>query len=196
MKKTIPNILSAFRIIAVPFLLYFAWMGYQNLFLGLLLISLLSDAIDGYIARRLNFTSEFGTKLDSWGDMATYLTVPFCAWLLWPEILKKEAIYVFIVIAAYVIPIIAGIIKFRRLPNYHTWGAKIAADILSVAIFILFITGISWPFRVAAVVQAIVACEEVFITIQLSELQCNVQSLWHVKIVNNNTIKKQHNQSL
>ena len=185
MKNTIPNILSGFRIIAAPFLLYFAWMGYRNLFLGLLSISLLSDAIDGYISRRLNVTSNIGTKLDSWGDMAIYLTVPLCAWWLWPEILKKEAIYVFIVIGAYVIPIIAGLIKFRRLPSYHTWGAKIAAVIMSSAVLIMFLTRITWPFRCAAVVQAIVACEEVFITTQLSELRGNVQSFWHVKMFNN-----------
>lgn len=195
MKKSIPNILSGFRIIAVPFLLYFAWTGYINLFLGLLIISLLSDAIDGYIARTLSLTSDIGTKLDSWGDMATYLSVPFCAWWLWPEILKKEAVYVFIVIGAYVIPIIAGLIKFRRIPSYHTWGAKIAAVIMSIAVFILFITEVSWPFRCAAVVQAIVACEEVSITIQLSKLQGNIQSLWHVKKVQNNK-KIQHNQSI
>ena len=185
MKKSIPNVLSGFRIIASPFVLYFAWMGYQNLFLGLLIISLLSDAIDGYIARRLNITSDIGAKLDSWGDIATYLTVPFCAWWLWPKILKKEAIYVFIVIGAYVIPIIASLIKFRGIPSYHTWGAKIAAVKMSVAVFILFITGITWPFRCASVIQVIVACEGVFITIRLSELQSNVQSLWHVIMIQN-----------
>ena len=190
MKNTIPNILSGFRIIAAPFLLYFAWMGYRNLFLGLLSISLLSDAIDGYISRRLNVTSNIGTKLDSWGDMAIYLTVPLCAWWLWPEILKKEAIYVFIVIGAYVIPIIAGLIKFRRLPSYHTWGAKIAAVIMSLAVLIMFLTRITWPFRCAAVLQAIVACEEVFITTQLSELRGNVQSFWHVKMIQNNIKRK------
>ena len=181
MKSIIPNILSGFRIVATPFLLYFAWQGYRNIFLGLLLISLLSDAIDGYIARKLNVTSKIGTKLDSWGDMVTYLTVPICAWWLWPEILKKEVIFVFIVIGSYVIPLVAGLIKFRNIPSYHTWGAKIAAVIMSVAVLIMFITGITWPFRFAAIIQVIVACEEVFITIQLSELKGNVQSFWHVK---------------
>ena len=186
MKKLIPNILSGFRIIAVPFLLYFAWMGYHNLFLGLIIISLLSDAVDGYIARKLEITSDIGTKLDSWGDMATYLSVPICAWWLWPDILRREAVYVFIVIGAYVIPIIAGLIKFRKLPSYHTWGAKIAAVIMSVAVLILFITAFAWPFRCAAVIQALVAVEEVLITIRLPQLQGNVQSLWHVMRVRNN----------
>src|SRR4030042_1895843 len=135
-RDQIPNILSGFRLVAAPFLLCFAWMGYSNLFLTLLSISLLSDSIDGFIARRLNVASEKGTRLDSWGDLATYLTVPICAWWLWPEILKREAFFVFVAIGAYVVPILAGLAKFRRIPSYHTWGAKISAVLMSVAAFI------------------------------------------------------------
>lgn len=181
MKQAIPNLLSSFRILAAPFLLYFAWTGHKNLFLGLLALSLVSDAIDGFLSRRLKITSDLGAKLDSWGDMATYLCVPVCAWWLWPEILKKEAIYVMIAIGSYVVPIVAGVAKFRRLPSYHTWGAKTAAVLMSAAILVLFMMDIPWPFRFAAVFQAIVAVEEVAITMHLSELRGNVKSLWHVK---------------
>lgn len=180
MQKTIPNMLSCFRIVAVPLLLYFAWEGHPYLFIGLLILSLLSDAIDGYIARLLNIETPLGTKLDSWGDMATYLVVPLCAWWLWPDILKKESLYVCIAIGAYVFPILAGLFKFKKIPSYHTWGAKTAAVIMSVAVLILFIFEIAWPFRVAAIVQALVAVEEILITNQLSELKDNVQSLWHI----------------
>jgi CDP-diacylglycerol--glycerol-3-phosphate 3-phosphatidyltransferase len=169
-------------LVAAPFLLCLAWLGYRNLFLILLAVSLLTDAIDGYFSRRLNVTSDLGTKLDSWGDMATYLTIPLCAWWLWPEIIKEEAIYVVIVIGAYVIPIIAGLIKFRRIPSYHTLGSKIAAFIMSTSVFILFVTGIAWPFRCAAVFQALVACEGVLITTQLNKLHGNIKSIWHVKL--------------
>ena len=181
MKKSIPNILSSFRIFAVPFLLYSAWTGHRNIFLELLILCLLSDATDGYLARRLKVSSNFGTKLDSWGDLAIYLTVPLCAWWLWPEIVKQEALSVFIIIGAYIIPLIAALIKFRRLPNYHTWAAKIAAIIMSAAVLILLIKGIAWPFRCAAVVQAVEGCEELFITLHLSALQKNVKSLWHIR---------------
>jgi len=176
----IPNLLSGFRLIAAPFLLYFAWTGRHNLFLGLLAISLFTDSIDGFVARKLNAASEIGTKLDSWGDLATYLTVPLCACWLWPDILKREQFFVLLVVAAFIFPLIAGFIKFRRLPTYHTWAAKFSAVLISTAAFTLFITGIAWPFKVAAWVQAFVACEEIAITLRLSEIQSNVRSLWHV----------------
>ena len=177
---TIPNLLSGFRLIAAPFLLCIAWFGHHNMFLVLLAISLFTDSIDGFIARRLKVASEIGSKLDSWGDMATYLTLPLCAWWLWPEILRREALYVILVLAAFVSPLIAGFLKYRSLPSYHTWAAKISAVLISVSAFMIFVADISWPFRIAVMVQVLVACEEIAITIRLTKLQSNVRSFWHV----------------
>jgi CDP-diacylglycerol---glycerol-3-phosphate 3-phosphatidyltransferase len=177
----IPNILSSFRIIAAPFLLILAWEGYRSLFIGLLIATLLSDSIDGFVARKFNASSNLGAKLDSYGDMAIYLTVPLCAWWLWPQILKEEALFVFIVIGAYILPLLVGLMKFRKIPSYHTLGAKIAAVIMSIAVLTLFITEFTLIFRVAAMFQAVVACEEIFITIRLPVLQSNVKSILHVR---------------
>jgi hypothetical protein len=51
---------------------------------------------------------------------------------------------------------------------------------MSVAVFIKFIFDISWPFVCAAIVQTLVACEEVAITLRLSKLESNVRSFWHL----------------
>jgi CDP-diacylglycerol--glycerol-3-phosphate 3-phosphatidyltransferase len=192
---SIPNLLSGFRLIAVPFLLYLAWTGRPNLFLSLLAISLLTDSIDGFLARRFFWTSEFGTKLDSWGDFAIYMTVPVCAWWLWPEVIRREAFFVLLVIGAYSLPFIFGFVKFKRLPSYHTWSAKIAAVVMSVAIFILFIFNISWPFHCAAILQALVAFEEISITFLLPERHCNVPSFWHAVKLGKEHVKKKHKAS-
>ena len=178
--NAIPNMISGARIVCAIILLFLAWEGYRNAFIVLLFVSLISDAVDGYIARRFNVSSKLGAKLDSLGDMAIYLTVPICAWWLWPQILKQEALFVFIVIAAYIIPLIAGLIKFRKIPSYHTFGAKIAAVFMSTAILFLFLFEFPWIFRIAAIFQALVAFEEILITIQLPILQSNVKSIWHV----------------
>jgi len=175
-----PNLLSAFRLIAAPFLLYLAWTQRPDLFLALLAITLLSDAIDGFVARRLHATSELGTRLDSWGDLVTYLVIPLCAWWLWPEIIRRELVFVLLALAALAIPPIAGLLKFRQLTSYHTWSAKTVAVLMSVAIFFLFIADITWPFRCATVLLCLSGCEEIAITLRLAELRSNVRSYWHV----------------
>jgi len=62
--KNIPNFLSSFRLVVVPFLLIIAWLNRPKLFLALLAVSLISDALDGLVARRLRVTSETGAKFD------------------------------------------------------------------------------------------------------------------------------------
>ena len=192
----IPNLLSAFRLIATPFLLYLAWKGSHNLFLGLLVFSLLTDAIDGFLARRYRWTSDFGTKLDSWGDLALYMTVPFCAWWLWPGIVKREIHYVLVVIGAYSLPLLFGFAKFKRLPSYHTWPAKASAVIMSAAVFFLFVFDIPLPFHFAAILQALVAFEEIAITFLLPERHCNVPSFLHALKLRNEHFKDKHTARL
>ncbi len=64
--------LSLLRLALVPVLMGLAYIRDGEAFLGVLVISLLSDVLDGYFARKLNQTSDLGAKLDSWGDMVTY----------------------------------------------------------------------------------------------------------------------------
>ena len=176
----IANMLSCFRLVAVPFLLYLAWTGKPNSFLILLGFSFFSDLIDGSVARLLNQTSELGAKLDSWGDLATYLTIPICAWWLWPDILKREAFYVLYIIIAYSVPLLTGLLKFGKLPSYHTWAAKASMIILSTTAVTLILTGVSWPFHLAAIAQGLVALEEMIITLRLPQPRSNVRSLLHI----------------
>ena len=178
--KNIPNFLSIFRIIAVPFLFIIAWQGRPKLFLAFLAVSLLSDAIDGFIARRFKVTSKIGTRLDSWGDFVTYVTFTVCAYMLWPEILHREAFFVVTGVIFYVIPVVAGFIKFNRLSCYHTWAAKIQAVFMCIALYILFITGIAWPFQYAVILQCFVSIEEIAITLLLKEQYHNIPSIWHL----------------
>ncbi|MBM4311732.1 MAG: CDP-alcohol phosphatidyltransferase family protein [Deltaproteobacteria bacterium] len=178
--KNIPNILSLLRIVLAPVLLYLAWFGQTNPFIIVLVISLLSDVFDGFFARKLHATSEAGARLDSIGDLATYTILPACVWWLWPEIIKREALYVIIAVSAYFLPLIAGIIKFHQIPSYHTYGAKAAAILMCTAMILMFTTEFSTLFRIAAIFQAVVAVEEIAITIHLSALKSNVKSIWHV----------------
>lgn len=177
---TIPNQLSLFRLVAAPFLLYLAWIGEAELFLVLLAISLVSDALDGFLARRWHQESELGTKLDSWGDLANYLLVPLCAWWLWPEIIRQEFMIFWLVVANFSVPLVIGVIKFRRIPSYHTWMTKFAAVVMVPAIYLLFLEITPWPFRIAAMIQLIMAIEELSITFYLKELESNVKSIWHL----------------
>ena len=179
-KEILPNTLSSLRILSVPFLLYFSYQERHNLFLALLVFALATDALDGFLARALKVTSKLGAKLDSFGDMGVYLAVPFCAYWLYPEIVREELGFLLIVVLSYTVPIIASLLKFRRVASYHTWSAKLAGVVMSIAILLVFLTETVWLSRIAAFFQAVVAIECVLITLRLRAPQADVKSVFHV----------------
>ena len=185
---TLPNLFSEFRIVAAPFLLLLAWHGLNYWFLALLALALLSDAIDGYLARRMGETSELGAQLDTWGDLTIFLTVPLAMWWLWPNIVIREAPFILVALSAYLLPMLVGFIKFKQLPSYHTWAAKTAVVMMSISVFTLLLFDYPWLFRVFALVQILVAIEEIAITFTLRQLRNNVFSYWHARHLTNNEI--------
>ena len=176
---TIPNLLCFFRMALTPVLLTFAWNGQSTLFIAFFVGSLLSDVADGYLARRLDQVSDFGAKLDSWADLATWVSAAVCVWWLWPDLIRQEAPFVIAMAASYTAPIIVGFLKYGRLTSYHTWGAKLSSVLVSGSAIVLLLGGAAWPYHISTVVLVIAAIEEIAITAILAEPRSNVRSLWH-----------------
>jgi CDP-diacylglycerol--glycerol-3-phosphate 3-phosphatidyltransferase len=176
---TIPNILSGLRLASVPILLVLARQGYSGVYLFLFVFALFTDVVDGYLARKLHQESEFGARLDSWGDFSLYISTPLCAWWLWPEIVHRESSYIIAVLAGFTVPIMIGFAKYRRLTSYHTWGAKLSAVLMGAGTILLFAGGPSWLFRFSTVVLVITQIEEISITLVSPVWRSNVPSLRH-----------------
>ncbi len=177
---TLPNLLTSFRFVAAPFLLWQAWQGYSAMFMGLLAVCFLTDVFDGWAARLTGQVSEFGAELDSWADVTLYLTIALCCWWLWPDMVGREWLYVSMIIASCLLPALAGFSKFGCFTSYHTWLVKIAAAAMGTTLYVLFLGGPVWPFRVAAVLCLLAAIEEIALTLLLSEPKSNVRSIWFV----------------
>ncbi|MGQ0594344.1 MAG: CDP-alcohol phosphatidyltransferase family protein [Gammaproteobacteria bacterium] len=176
----LPNLLSCFRFIAAPWLLYLAWNGYPRAYVAVLVLSFLSDALDGFLARWFHQESELGAMLDTAADVIIYITIPVSAWWLWPALLRQEAPFVALVIASYSVPALVGLLKFRSLTSYHTWAVKVAAAAAGGAALVMFAGGPTWPFRLATPLCVLAALEQIAITLVLPESWSDVRSLWHV----------------
>jgi len=176
---TIPNLMSACRIVMAPVLLLLARAGSREAFLILLIVALLTDALDGLVARRLGQETAFGAKLDSWGDFGIYASLAVGAWWLWPETVRREAPFIIVAIASYAVPVLFGIWRYGRLPSHHTWGAKFSAVLMSGSAILMF-GGISvWPFRCFTPLFLLSGLEDMLITATLREWRPNVRSYRH-----------------
>jgi len=157
-----------------------AWWQRSGWFAALLGYALVSDAVDGTIARTTGTASALGARRDSIADAAVYLTAPIAALILYPVLRERELVTLLVVLGAYVVPIAVGYMRFRRLTAYHTLAARVAAILLGIAALLFVTVGITWPLRAATAVLLLSAMEEIAITSLLPQWRANVWSIWHI----------------
>lgn len=177
--RSIPLALTIFRICSAPVLVVLAAMGKERYFLGLVVAALLSDAVDGAIARRLGAASETGRLLDSWADLLIALVSFVGATLLWPDTMRREAFYFALVLTALVVPNAYALLRFRRLLGYHTISAKASGVVLAFAAVIMFMGLTPVPFRVASFIELVVAAEYILISCLVPDWTGEMKSFWH-----------------
>ena len=177
---SIPNILSLLRLALVPVLVGLASAQRGDIFLVVLAVSLLSDVLDGYLARKLGLVSEVGAKLDSWGDILTYAAMILGLHLIWPDIFDKQAEFLFAAMMSFILPTLLAFRKFGAYPSYHTWGAKLAAVLMAPAYYVLILADADSFFRVVILFHLLVAAEEMAITFILNRPRSNVGSVFYL----------------
>ena len=177
----IPNILSCTRLLLVPVLLWLADQQMEQWFLTILALALFTDMADGYLARKLNQTSELGAKLDSWGDFFTYGAMVLGLLWLWPQIFEREAWFLYTGMLCYLAPTLLGLLKFHELPSFHTWAAKASALLMAPAYYILVIADQALLFRLVVIFDIWVALEAIFITVILNRNRNNVPTVFHAR---------------
>ncbi|HYI90224.1 MAG TPA: CDP-alcohol phosphatidyltransferase family protein [Beijerinckiaceae bacterium] len=72
---TIPNLITIARLIAVPLIVLLIGQGSWGLAFTVFVAAGISDAVDGFIARRFDMRSEFGAYLDALADKALLVSI-------------------------------------------------------------------------------------------------------------------------
>lgn len=75
MLQSLPNLITVGRIILVPVVIWAITSGNMLLAFWLFVAAGISDAIDGFLAKRLNAQSEFGAYLDPLADKALLMSI-------------------------------------------------------------------------------------------------------------------------
>jgi len=124
------------RIVAAPFLLALIWFDQRLIFSWLLLISYSTDAIDGFLARKLKITSPRGSQLDSFGDQITLVIGLIGLYCFEPQFIINNLVLILIAFVPYIIQMFIAYLKYGKATAFHTYLAKLSAVVQSA--FILF----------------------------------------------------------
>lgn len=178
-RSSLPNLLSAVRILLMPTALVVAMAGSKLWFAVLLSVALATDALDGYLARRLHAESEFGRKLDSAADYLTVLLGLAGIAVLWPEIMRRELPWVATGMAVFFAVIVYALLRLGRAPCYHTWIAKISAVACGLSLIPLLWGYSAAPLHWALALQIIGSLEELFIIYLVPWHEGELHTVWH-----------------
>jgi len=180
MLKKLPNLLSILRLILCPVMVAVAWLtGSRPWFLGLFLAALLTDAFDGFLARRLHAESDLGRRLDSWGDYVLTATAVAAMCHLWPEVILAEWPWFVVTLVGCFTIVAYGLIRWRRVLGYHTWLAKFMAAALPTGVLVMLFGWSPAPFHIAVILQVLCGIEEMAIAFVLPGYSGHIPSLWH-----------------
>ncbi len=179
--RNIPNFLSGYRILALPFLAWAIWLHNDRLFIVLLSVNLITDILDGLIARSFKLETEFGAKLDSLADIGTYVMAFSGMFVLQTEFVREHAFELILILTLYVIPQIVSLVKFRRSPSLHLYSNKITGYIQGIFIFTFFNFGYWAPYFYFMIAASCLAyLEELLCVIYFRNLRSNVKTFYHV----------------
>lgn len=135
---TIPNILSYLRILLIPPFMCLFLKGKYIESAIVIVLSGLSDCIDGFLARRLNQITQLGKMLDPVADKLTLIAVAICLSILEPMIFPVVTILalkdILMMIGASVL------LKKHIMPVASAWYGKVGTVCfyLSVAAIVVF----------------------------------------------------------
>lgn len=140
---SIPNCMGYFRILLIP---VFCWIylraerpGDYYLAAGIILLSYITDFLDGQVARRFHMITEFGKFLDPVADKLTHGAVALCLVFRYEKML-----YLFLLmILKEGFMAVMGIINLRhgRKLDGAKWFGKVCTGSLFVLLFLL----VCWP---------------------------------------------------
>jgi len=147
MLKHLPNLLTALRIAAAPALAFLLVSGADRAALGLFAFAGLSDAADGFLAKRFGFATRFGRFLDPAADkvlmFAAFVTL---------AVLNLAPVWLAVLVIARDAAIIGGILLARameipvRVAPLLIGKVCTAMQIIFIALALVLLTlGLRWP---------------------------------------------------
>ena len=176
-----PNALSVYRIAAAPLILYGIFSGHRMLFAWLVIINLVTDALDGFIARHWKMETSIGVKFDSIGDLTTDILTLLGLVVLEQPFVMSNILPIGLLIGFYLASQVLSLLRFHRLVSLHLYSSKLTNILLAVFFTAYFLVAyVPVLFYTMIVVGIIGAIEEIAVLCLLKEHQENVRGLYWV----------------
>ena len=136
MLKYIPNILTVLRFLLIPFILHF--LVHDEFILAIIFLTLsgITDILDGTIARKFNFITNFGKLIDPLADKITQLSI---LWMLVSKNIIPLWILVIVLLKEATMVAGASFLYGKELVVSSKWYGKASTVLFYLAIVLTMI---------------------------------------------------------
>ncbi len=173
---TVPNVLSVVRLILIPIFVWLYCFKHEYIAAtAILVVSGLTDIVDGFIARKFKMISDVGKILDPIADKLTQLTVLICLVVNFPFML----IPAFLLTVKEVLNAVMGFVRVKSTRTVHmaVWHGKLNTFLLYTVLALHVIWG-DIPFHVSTI--CIISCSVMMV------VSSTLYSIEHVNVLKNN----------
>ncbi len=175
----VPNLISLYRLLVFPLIMYLALTGQEKWFVILLCISLVSDVLDGNIARYFKLQTNFGAALDNLADICTYAVALLGLFIFKWDVIEPHALILYIFLSVFVLSYFVSFFRFGKIPGLHLYSAVSAGYIQSIFFFILFVFGFyPWMYYLAIGWGALAYIEKIPVLFKLDDIKIGVKGLY------------------
>lgn len=177
----VPNALSLYRVASAPVILYSIFCGHRLLFAWLIIINLVTDALDGFIARHWKLETPIGAKLDSIGDLMTEV-LALLGLVIFEQAFMRSHILAFgLLLGVSLLAQVLSLLRFRRLISLHLYLSKLTTILLAAFFIVFFLIAYSPALFYTMIVVGILAgIEELAVLCVLKKHQEDVRGLYWV----------------
>ena len=180
-KLSIPDWLSIYRILSAPLLITLLVLEERIVFGVFLVISFITDCLDGFLARRMKIISERGAQLDSIGDAITFIVALSGVVKFEFFFVQKHITLITIAFGLYILQLLMAYWRYGMPSSFHTYLAKLAAISQGTFLCWIFFLDIEyWLFYLALILSMLETIEEIILIILLPKWKSNVKGLFWV----------------
>lgn len=183
----IPLILIVFRLVLAPVILglaYFLGEQSRTAIVVLMFFGLISDILDGIIARKQNISSSRLRRMDSQTDMVFWLSIGFATYFLHPDLIADNSTVIWTILGMEIACYVISFLRFGKETCTHAflsklWGLSLLAAFTSLIGF----SHAGIPFAVAITLGLISHLDRILITLILPRWTHDVPSAYHAWLI-------------
>lgn len=187
----IPQLLILFRLLLAPIILglaFFVGSTANITIVTLMYLGLLSDVLDGIVARKLGLSSERLRRMDSQTDMIFWLSLGIATWLLHPQLIADNRWPIYSILLMELMCYVISWIKFGKETCTHAFLSKMWGLSLLVAFTALIgFNHAGIPFYICITLGLISHIDVILIVLILPRWTHDIPSSFHAYLIRKGT---------